>query len=891
MPKTITKSITQDTLVISWNQQMVLLQKVTGASLVFLAKAAGQHSNIVASTQQYGEEYGVDKKISNTSFGIDEVLKKPYVDGNAQHASYFVGPVVLENGHVWGVVVLLAQNNRLTDEVASPVSTFCKTIGDQVTLQQLKRLAKNNKEVSNSKGLLPGTALVNEKEDDRDFLDMQLRNILLATNTVLSISDEHGNIIFHSQKDITSLNAKCYQHFAGIDAPCKQCPRRKLVKTQSTFRYLNEDKTFQVIAFPYEYKPKVWHMAEVRMDITDRVYHEKELAALKDRLELSMSAGNIAFIEYNLREQTLRSNKIYEDITGYVLNNGKVDLLWIKTRLHPEDWEFINNSFAYAIKSGDGKIVLEFRLLDIHNKYLWLRFSGQLVLDDDGVSNVSGVLMDISDTKELMNALMLERNKSMQASDAKSIFLANMSHEIRTPMNSIIGFSELLSKHIAEAPLNGYLNSIKASGKVLLALINDLLDLEKIEAGQMIIRKENTNFVFLLKEIEQSFAMDFAERNIELLVRTSIDFPKLIYVDSLKMKQILLNLISNALKFTHHGQVSISAAFTFNSDQTKGNVFIKVSDTGIGISPDKQENIFDPFVQDKRVNEKNQQGTGLGLSIVQQLVRMMGGVITMESHVGKGTSFSISIPDIEATNDPFSEIEGEAVSSVMFNQERVLIIDSVQTNLDVLCAQGNNLNLDCRPCFYGEQIIDEVLKHKPVLIIMDMHMPKANDFKYFKRIKANEQIKNIPIIASSASSVGKEEHRAIKEGFDGYISKPITQDHLIREVSKFLAALQRQEKSFVQIPNNDFCFVNGDKEKLRLHLETSVLPLSQCLQEILSSEKINEFLAQINHAVEQSPWPPLVQYAQILDTAIKSYDFETIQKMIHNFKFFIAELK
>ncbi len=892
IPETITKLISPNTLEFSWNQQVLLLQKVTGASLVFLAEAIGKHVNIVASSQHDGEEYTVRKKISNTCFAIDVVLQNPGMVEIVQDASYFVAPVFLENRQIWGVIVMLTQHNSITKEMRSSVSTFCKTIGDQIALRQLKELAKNKDKASELNGLVFDDTDIKGNTDERDFLNIQLRNILLATNTVLSISNEHGDIIFHSQEDIATINKKCYGHFAGKDEPCELCPRKKMVKTQSTFCYLNrEDQTIQVIAFPYEFKPNVWHMAEVRMDVSDRVLHEKELAALKDRLEFSMSAGKIAFVEYNLRTNIMHTNKIYEEITGYAMDHGKVDQLWFKTRLHPDDLDYMHASFAYAVKSIDKKMVVEFRMLNIDNKYLWLRFSGQLVMDNNGVSNISGVVMDVSDTKELMSALLLERNKSMQANEAKTMFLANMSHEIRTPMNSIIGFSELLSKHIAEAPLNGYLNSIKASGKVLLALINDLLDLEKIEAGQMTIRKENTNFIFLLKEIEQSFSMYFAEKNIELLVRTNNDFPNLLYVDSLKMKQILLNLVSNALKFTHYGQVSISSAFTFNSEQTKGNLLITVSDTGIGISQDKQISIFDPFVQDKRPDEKTQQGTGLGLSIVRKLVSVMGGVITMESQVDKGTTFSISIPDIEATNDSFSEIEEEVISSVIFNRERVLIIDNVQTNLDVLCAQGNNLNLDCTPCFYGEDIVNQVLKNKPALIIMDMRMPKVNDFKYFKLIKANEQIKNIPIIASSASSDSKEERRAIKEGFHGFLSKPISQDDLLDEVTKFITAHPRQDKSFVQIPNNDFCFVNGDKEKLRLNLETSVWPVCQDLQEILSSEKLNVFLAQLNQAIAQSAWPPLMQYAQTLNTAIKSYDFETIQKMIHNFKFFITELK
>ncbi|WP_185957588.1 PAS domain-containing hybrid sensor histidine kinase/response regulator [Saccharicrinis carchari] len=870
-----------------------MLQKLTGASLVFLSKSMGPSLRILASTKENNHPYGLDKVISSKFFGLDEGFNEPNIIGNGKQLTQYIAPVVPGNRKTWGAIVLFFDSGFVLDEVSSTVSVFCKTVGDQVALHELKRAhnaGQQNQDTEELNGFMHYFSALKSCKNGQTILNKQLHNILMATNTVLSISNEHGDIIFHSHEDINNIHDKCYHHFADNNTLCAQCPRKKVIKTKSTFRYRNKDKTIQVVAFPYEYKPNVWHMAEVRMDVTDRVSSEHELAELKDRLEFSMESGNIAYVEYNFRSQTLLTNKIFTDITGYVLDKGKLELDWIKTRIHTHDLEYIRESMAYAAKSQDKKLTMEFRLLNTSNTYVWLRFGGQLITDCNGVSVITGVLSDISETKALMNALLVERNKSIQANEAKSMFLANMSHEIRTPMNAIIGFSELLSKHMQEPPFNGYLNSIKTSGKVLLALISDLLDLEKIEAGHMVIRKENTDFISLLKEIEQTFSLAFTEKQIEFVVRPQKDFPKFIFIDPLKMNQILLNLISNALKFTKQGQVSVTCAFTFSDTRDKGKLLIKVSDTGVGIAKNKQRYIFDPFVQDKSPNEKDQQGTGLGLSIVQKLVRMMGGVITMESEVNTGSTFSISIPDVEATNDLFCELEDKQSNNVVFNGERVMIVDSVQTNLDVLCAQGQNLKLSCTSCIYGKQMIEIVQEVNPALIIMDIRMPKINRYKYFNKIKANEKTKYIPVIATSSSSDVKELLKIKEAGFDGFISKPITQQDLVNEIAKFISPQQKQDKARVQITDEEFSLNKTDRRKLKQQLETSVVPLCDSLHEILSSEKLNMFISQIDKATQQIPWSPLEEYKQELEAAIQSFDFETIQKMIRNFHLFIDKL-
>ncbi|MGQ1785833.1 MULTISPECIES: PAS domain-containing protein [unclassified Saccharicrinis] len=984
----------------NWHDQMLMLKKLTDASVVFLAEIIDNAVKVVASSKETASAYNVGAIIKLQTFQIDIAIQKKRCIDSIQTHSYFTSPIILSSNDVWGAIVVLLNNSPTkTNQLSLPVSTFNKTISDQVELSYLKsqsdfklkcnfdistvnyllgvmggvpwcldynsgqfkyigsqaeqllgytlddwnslkdwkeaihpddrsraieyysRIKDGGKDhileyrfikkdgsviwiqdvvkvnvdqddqVNELVGCMVNISQAKEREQGLEFLNNQLRNVLTATNAVLTISSEEGDIIFHSHEDIAKIDKRCYQQFRGADERCNQCPTRKDIKSKTTFQYWDKGKNFQVIACPYEVEPDVWHIAEVRVDISNRVSDDNGIAELKDRLEFGMKSGNIAYLEYDLQEKVLRTNSIFENVTGLNLNNEVVDLVWMKSRIHEKDYDYILEVFDLALNSDDKKLTVEFRFLRVDNKYIWVRFTGQLLMDEQGASEISGILIDISDTKELMNALMLERNKSLQASEAKSMFLANMSHEIRTPMNAIIGFSELLSKHIVKAPLNGYLNSIKASGKVLLALINDLLDLEKIEAGKMVIRKENTDFVSLLREIEQTFSMNFAEKQIDLLIKPQVKFPKLIYVDSLKIKQILLNLVNNALKFTSKGEVEVQSFFKFNEDEKKGTLSIKVCDTGIGIAQNKQNSIFEPFIQDKNPNEKEHQGTGLGLSIVQKLVRMMGGLISLESEVGLGSTFSIVIPDIEATDDPFSEIEGELEGNIKFNQEKVLIVDNVETNLEVLSAMCSNLNLKSIVCAHGKRALELALTEKPEVIIMDLRVPKHNKFKSLKDIKGSEDIKHIPVIAVSSSSNIHEAELAGKAGFDGFISKPIPEHKLIQEICKFV--LPNEEEGADESVENNEAAANlsmEDIEFIKATVNDTVLPLWQSLKEILSSEKLSAMLYELNGLKKNITWPALERYTVKLDTAIKSYDFETIQKLIYQFEPLLEDL-
>jgi signal transduction histidine kinase/DNA-binding response OmpR family regulator len=614
---------------------------------------------------------------------------------------------------------------------------------------------------------------------------------------------------------------------------------------------------------------------------------EQEIDGLKDIFEFFMHASNIAVIEYDPHKNKIKTNSVFEDLTGYNFDDETVLIDWVLSRFHPDDAEHIFSSFANS--AANENFDFECRLLNKQNEYIWINFMGKILRHktDKNDVKITGVIKDITHAKKLLHDLTVERNKSLNANDAKSVFLANISHEIRTPMNAIIGFAELLSKHITHPPYNGYLNSIKSSGRVLLSLINDILDFEKIVAGKMILSHENTDLKILVSEIEQTFLLLSKEKNLEIIVENPDFFPKTVFIDAIKIRQILLNLINNAIKFTEKGQVTIAYSFQANKSQNNGSILFSITDTGIGIAREKQASIFEPFIQDKNPNEKKYQGTGLGLSIVQKLVSMMDGTISLNSELGKGSCFSFIIPNIESSMEQYAEL---AITSktVSFNQESILIADQTQSNLDMLNALCSNLNFNCQTATSETEIFTLNNSQKPDMIILDMSIPQSDPLHIIQKIRSTPQSKSVPVLAVSASH--SDEQLALATGFDGFLLKPIMETDLVQALSKFFQAkhLFTDHKGYSE--NTTASFTPEELNQVNKILNLEVIPIWEDLKEILSSENLNLFLVKLQHILTIIQWPELEKYVDTLHTAITSFDFETIQKMINHFKQYLDKV-
>ena len=359
------------------------------------------------------------------------------------------------------------------------------------------------------------------------------------------------------------------------------------------------------------------------------------------------------------------------------------------------------------------------------------------------------------------------------ANRAKSEFLANMSHEIRTPMNAILGFCDLLKDSVEDAPSRSYLDAISSSGKTLLALINDILDLSKIEAGKLQLYYEPVNLRLLIGEICQIFSQKAEAKNIDLVTEIEETVPTAIMFDGVRLRQILFNVVGNAIKFTEKGMVKISVCSS-RDNQEKKALELAVTDTGIGIALEEQEQIFNAFMQSEGQSTRKYGGTGLGLAITKRLVETLGGTVRVASELGSGSTFTFIFTSVTTAHWTPSEIVPSILDEDLcqFEPSTLLIVDDVQSNLDLIQGYFARTQHRILLAHNGLEAIEMARTHQPDVIFLDLRMPEMGGKEATQQLQQEEATRDIPIVILTATTA-KEDEDELKSFCQGFMRKPV----------------------------------------------------------------------------------------------------------------------
>lgn len=404
--------------------------------------------------------------------------------------------------------------------------------------------------------------------------------------------------------------------------------------------------------------------------------------------------------------------------------------------------------------------------------------------------------MKKTDRDQQQNEELLKKIEELtEANRSKNAFIANISHEIRTPMNAIIGFAELLLQLDSSDTVNEYAGEIKSASNNLLAIINDLLDISKIEAGHMELVPVPYYLHYLFTDIESVISIPARKKGIEFRINASPELPSQVYGDIVRIRQILTNICNNAVKFTNKGYVELGAAYEDCEDPDTVMLKFTIKDTGIGIRKDDLNLIFDKFRQvDMRLN-RNVEGSGLGLSICRQLTALMDGTIEVSSTYGKGTTFEVRIPQKVLDRKKLSNYlvyhkQEEKKRSVIYAPSaRILVVDDNPVNIKILRGLLLHYEIDADTAESGQESLEKASANTYDLILMDHMMPGMNGEEALKKIRAlsDSEKAGVPVIAVTANAITGMRDEFLRRGFTDYLSKPVETGKLEQILKDHLA--------------------------------------------------------------------------------------------------------
>ncbi len=472
------------------------------------------------------------------------------------------------------------------------------------------------------------------------------------------------------------------------------------------------------------------------------------------------------------------------------------------SHLHPDDLAIVLERLEARRRGLEKVSRYEIRMQRKDGVWIWVQVSG-CTSHWDGQEVAISWLEDVTRRKAAETELITKREEAETANLSKSTFLATMSHEIRTPLNGVLGMAQILATRDLPDEDREMVNTIQDSSRTLMAIINDVLDLSKIEAGKMDIAPIEGDLRHGLGRLRKLFLANAEEKGLQFDLDLAPEIPSALIFDPVRMRQCVSNLISNAIKFTSEGHVKVVATFTADGN-TRPQISVSISDTGIGLTPVEQKRLFDPFVQSDASIARTHGGTGLGLTISRQLARKMGGDIAVTSEKGKGSTFTLTFNvDLPAstketanvgdrsTDQSHKKAPQDSQKKKSLRGRKILLVDDNEINRKVASLFLAPHGVVVTEAENGKVALERLREQAFDLVLMDAHMPVMDGPQALKAIRqSGEAWQNIPVIALTADAMREDRERYLAMGMDGHVAKPIDPDDLEQSIVNALAGAQ-----------------------------------------------------------------------------------------------------